>query len=410
MIKTITCASNWPRNSPDLPYHDYEEFGTRLSGRDLSPDILATSVPISVESGGEKTEISLDESTLHLRSSSHNITGIGGHPLFALPIMSSDLTELLSETQADLRTRVSNQFVSSYQYRTTKWSFSIVVANTTMQYVSFQAVLARFIKLSSTATESDETVYTRVGVILKGSAPIADIIIMPCQIIKNTSYVPFANFGNHHTLSTTQPVEVMKVTPYGSTCAYELLNETSALAPYLVHDFSSEQNLTARSLETEILIRIGETAYRMSMNLLYDRGGLPREAALWAITSIITIGYTQVIFATTMELFDLWSLVGGDFREDWGFDTGFYVVGRLLARFTIRTIRTVHTGIHMYRMPRWAWKDIVEALLRPLKGMPARERAWAMEGEIYGPGNATSEARDVMARWQIWLGDYDEYL
>ena len=121
-----------------------------------------------------------------------------------------------------------------------------------------------------------------------------------------------------------------------------------------------------------------------------------------------------------METFEAVTLAnsfsGGSFDEGWGLDTGFYVVGRLMARFVIRIVgaatNRLTPGLNV-------WENILARLLEPLQEMDDYDNAWAMEGEIYGPGNATGHTdtaedaeerrREAVARWQIWMGDLDEY-
>ena len=390
------------------------EGATAVSRRDLLLDDLASSVPIP--SIGNNTKPGL-----LLRSSTHSVNGIGGYPLFALPILSSELGEILSKAQVDLQTRDNDVFVSSYHVNTAKWSFMVLVANTTLHRASIQAVIKRFLKLSLTTVSPQDIVSTRVGVIYDSSTPIADILIMPFQIANGASRIPFFSSGNH-SFVTSQPTEIVRVTPFGSNCAYEILNETTALAPYLNHRLPTEQNITARSIETVIIRKIGETAYDMSIRLWQRENGLPVEVKIWVIKAIVFIAYWQIIFGALLEMLDITDplgFYGGELSSDerQGLDTGFYVVGRLMVRFVAQVTKVVGQTI----FSRNIWEQILATLLNPLRGMsPSSDNAWAMEGEIYGPSNSTgpvyhsedneeSRRRDPVAKWQVWIGDYDDF-
>ena len=407
-------------------------FGCRdpavISGRDLSPDVLATSVPVSGLSGKVNASLPKNEKTLLLRSSPHNISAIGGYTLFAVPIFFSDLMELLNGTQTDLRTRVSDESASSYQYNTTKWSFSVIVANTTLQYASFQAVVTRFIKLASKKATPDEIVSTRVGVLFNGSTPVAEINIMPCLIARNSSYVPFTGFGHNMNLSASQPTEIVKVTPFGSSCAYQFVNESTVLAPFQRYDLANTQNLTTRSLEAEMLVRIGQTAFDMSMRLYLRDDGLPVQVRVWVLKSLYHVALSEV---GAMALLDILHrplvLIFGNFYTDIyrdphfndgvGLDTGFYVLGQLMARLIIRITQKATSAVSKI-LSLNIWRTVLETLLMPLQAMSADADAWAMEGEIYGLTNEADESdgmggdkdgkKSVVARWQVWVGDYEE--
>ena len=388
-----------------------------VSARNLLPDTVASSVPVSAFHKNHKAGSQLDNRGLVLRSSSHNVSGIGGYPLFALPIMSSDLVEILNKAQADLQSRNGNMFASSYHVNTTKWSFLVVIANTTLRYGSIQSVISRFLKLSTATAASHDIVSTRVGVIFNGSVPIADITIVPCRTVKNSSYIPFSNFGNH-SFSMSQPTEIVKVTPFGSSCVYKVVDESSALAPFRISN--AEKNLTARSIESEILVRVGESIYAMSVHLWQNEDGLPVEVKIWALKALIFLAYWQILIAACASIFgvrlmaDIFS--DGLFDAEWGLDTGFYSVGHLMGRLVIRTVQAVG---YTPNLSLQTWEQILATLLKPLQTMDDYYDAWAMEGEIYGPGNAAGHGnstesdeertREVVARWQMWMGDWDDY-
>ena len=261
---------------------------TVISGRNLSPDILASSVPVPAFRNNGKAGSHLNYKGLLLRSSSHNVSGIGQYPIFALPILSSELAEVLGKARADLQTRNNDMFASSYHVNTTKWSFIVVISNTTLHYASIKSVISRFLKLSSMTAAPQDIVSTRVGVILDGSIPVADITIMPYRTANNGSYIPFSDFG-HYNLSISQPDEVVEITPFGSSCVHQVVNETTALAPFKGHDPGAEHHLTPRSLETEIFVRVGETIYAMSIHLWRRPDGLPVQMKIWALKAIISL-------------------------------------------------------------------------------------------------------------------------
>ena len=215
----------------------------------------------------------------------------------------------------------------------------------------------------------------------------------------------------------------MKVTPFGSSCLYEIVNETTALAPFLGHHSMTEQNLSARSIETEILVRVGETVYAMSMDLWRREDGLPVQVKAWAAKAIVLIAYSQILIGAFKEVFDIEYLPhlysGGYFDEGRELDTGFYVVGRLMARFVIRIVWEHAPANDPLTLMLNICVQIVAMLLKSLQEMGAEDNTWAMEGKVYGPGNATGgvnskedeekRGKEVVAKWQIWMGNYGGY-
>ena len=175
-----------------------------IDARDLSPDILATSLPVASIHNPDKKGQSLNDNGLLVRSSPSNASGIGGYPIYALPIISSDLADILSKTQADLQTRNGDLSTSFYLVNTTDWSFMVVIDNTTLPFAVIQKAVTHFVKLTSTTAGPQDIVSTRVGVLLNDNTPIADIFIVPRRPVSNSSDTPFTDFGNQ-SLSTSYP-------------------------------------------------------------------------------------------------------------------------------------------------------------------------------------------------------------
>ncbi len=387
--------------------------------KDISRDILAASVPVTVTSHNER--INSPKGFL-LRSSSHNISGVGGYSLFALPIISSEFTEILNTAEADLLSRDGRGSTLIYRVNTTKWSFSVVAPNTSIPYASIKTVLQRFIRLSTAVPGSDVIVTTRVGVLINEGTPVADINISPCQVLTNGSFVPFVGFEHGKNISTSKPVEVVKITPFGSTCIYELINETAALSPF--RNNSPENNLGTRQLGGEILAHVGQAAFAMTVNLWRRRDGLPVEVKIWALKAIIHIGYWQFVATALLTTLDLSvtgteDLIRGVFDAKIGLDTGIYVIGRMMARFVVKIVQTAKD--HRYGFfTLESWKQIFGVFFKPLEEMGEYDNGWAMDGVIYKPGmnhnssnNSIGESGDydknVMAVWQIWIGDSDDF-
>ena len=246
---------------------------------------------------------------------------------------------------------------------------------------------------------------------MNGSTPVADITILPCQVINNSSYKPFSNLGHHNNLSHSQPIEVVKVTPFGSTCAYESVNETTALAPFRDHESRHDQNLTTRSIESEILAHIGQTVFYLYQTLWYGEDGFPVQANVWAEKAVFYLALSELVIAGILA--DWEGPLHEEFRDRWfnrgeGFDSGFYVLGHLLVRIVIQIVQA---GRIVFSPS--TWMEILAVLLTPLQEMGAYDNVWARYGEIYGPGNETesggdAEERVAVARWQIWIGTNDE--
>ena len=387
--------------------------------KDLSPDILASSIPVAVTSHNERLNSQLGNKGLLLRSSNHNISGIRGYSLFALPILSSELEDILRTAQGDLRSRDGRASTLLYHVNTTKWAFSVITSNTSVQYTFIESIIQRFLKLSLPTSAPNDIVSTRVGVLFNESTPIADINISPCQIEKKTPFSPLPIYDHDQNLSATKPVEILKITPAGSTCAYELLNETNVLEPFQ-KDNHGEDKLRVRQIEGEALAVIGRAAFAMSANLWRRRDGLPVEVKIWALKAIVQVAYWQFIAGTVLTTLEL-GMSGSDelsryfFSMDGGLDTGLYVVGHLVARLVVKVVKT---AIGIFTLD--TWKEVFALFLMPLQEMGNDDTGWAMHGVIFAPekskqnssgdtaNDTLSYERRVIAQWQIWMGDYDD--
>ena len=403
---------------------------TVIYGRGLSPDILATSVPYSsIHKPDQKGQVP-ERKGLVLRSSHRNVTGIGGYPLFALPIMSSDLAEIFSKTQADLDARDGNAPTSSYHVNTSDWSFSVITSNSTLHIAAVRSVLMHFRKLASTMADPQEIVRTRVGVLMNGSTPVADIVILPYRPVSNNSDIPFTNFGNHGS-STSRPNEVFHVTPYGSTCANQVVNETTTLAPYLHHDPTAKQNnlVKTRDLQREIMAPLGQTIYRIGYRLWRDPVyGIPVLVKAWALRGIILVALQLLTIQLGKELMDPippsevgimpspFRLGGRNQTTNATLDTGYYPVGRLMARFVIQTMDSFEPAEPLGAILKLNYV-FLKALARPMEDINAQDDTFAIEGEIYGPpsnktnpGNGTRGGKgdQVVAKWQLSVRDAAE--
>ena len=391
-----------------------------LMKRDLSPDNLATSVPVAVTSNNEITSTHIKNKDLVIRSSSHKLSGIGGYTLHALPILSADLTEILKTVEADLVSRDDRGSTSIYHVNTTRWSFSVLTANNPVPYTAIKGVLHRYVKLATPSTAADTIVSTRVGVLYDGSTPIADINIFPSQRVKNGSFVPFPGF-DHSPNIRADPNEFMKITPFGSTCAYELVNQTAALAPFRSKIHAGK--LKTRQLEGAILAHIGQTGFAMTMNLWRQEDGLPVEVKIWALQAIVCAAFWQLFTVSIFTAVEL-SMTGSDdlsrgfFDMNIGLDTGLYSIGHLVARLVVTLLPTVRDPRGLFTLD--IWREILEVFMTPLQGLRDYDDGWAMEGKIFrsrGDVFNRSDAivgtadrdREYLAAWQIYFGDIDDF-
>ena len=125
------------------------------------------------------------------------------------------------------------------------------------------------------------------------------------------------------------------------------------------------------------------------------------------------------MFAALKKLF-LTDFIGDPYLdrqidEAHGLDTGFYVIGRLAARFLMEITRRDSEG-RFVALKLATWRRLIGLLLAPLQEMGALDNAWAMEGEIYGPedgdGNDTMHHgaghQVLIGRWELYVGDYDD--
>lgn len=379
-----------------------------------------------------------ESQALVLRSSSQNITGCGGYRLYGLPIFSNDLSGLLTDTRADLDSRNLNTSTKFYQYNTTRWTFFVVAPKATIPYALIRAIAIRFQILASSKTSMDLTM-TRVGVLLNGSEAIADVGInaLPHPATAKSLHSPGATVPAYDIATdntTTDPIEIVRFTLYDSSCAYESINDRTALsifsdAPSSISDTSPRSR---RSVESQILARVAQTAYAISMRIsrgAYD--GHPVQIEMWMVEAVLAIAMIQLIFGMLV-----WSLahdaIGdpeleaalGDFLG-MNLDTGFYLLGKMAMRLVITITKRDSSG-RIILLKGSTWQKLVQRLLEPLTGISigSQDKGWAMEGEVFGPedgdmsgstrldeaGAAWRNATQVeIGRWQLMVGDVDEF-
>ena len=402
---------------------------TVLNRRELSSGILPSS-------DYSKASHHREGKALVLRSSSQNITGCGGYKLYGLPIFSNDLSSLLTETHVDLDSRDINASTKLYQYNATKWTFFVISPKATIPYATIRAIVTRLQILTSSKTGPDLTM-TRVGLLLNGSDTVADLGFLPRPAIVKGPWnlnatTPENKVDTNN--ATTNGIEIVRFTPYESSCVYENINDRSALsifsdAPSPISDTSPRSR---RSVESQILARVAQTAYAISMRIsrgAYD--GHPVQIEMWMVEAVLAIAMIQLIFGMLV-----WSLahdaIGdpeleaalGDFLG-MSLDTGFYLLGKMAMRLVITITKRDSSG-RIILLKGSTWQKLVERLLEPLKGISigSQEKGWAMEGEVIGPedgdmsgstrmdeaGAAWRNATQVeIGRWQLMVGDVDEF-
>ena len=124
---------------------------------------------------------------------------------------------------------------------------------------------------------------------LNGSIPIADVMIMPRPNSTNNSYVPFSSFGVHGNISSdSEPKEIATVTPFGSSCSYQVVNESAALAPSL-NPMNQQSMLKPRFLEPAALVHVVQTVFAFSIRLWRREDGIPAETKVWAARAAVVI-------------------------------------------------------------------------------------------------------------------------
>ena len=371
-----------------------------------------------------------------LRSSSRDITGYGGLKLYGLPVFSNDLSSLLTDTQADVDSRDINASTNLYQYNSTKWTFFVIAPRATIPYASIRAIVTR-LRIFVSSTPGKELTTTRVGVLLNGSNIVADVGIIPRSAAATKSSGPFTTAGEHEVVvknTSTDPIEIVKFTPYDSICAYESINERSALSVFsdAPSPTSHPNPRSARSIESQILARVAQTAYAISLRIsrgAYD--GHPVQIELWMVEVILAIAMIQLVFGMLV-----WSLahdaIGDPELESAlsdfcgiNLDTGFYVLGKMVMRLIITITKRDSSG-RVILLKRSTWRDLIQRLLAPLQGTStgSRDKGWAMEGEVFGPEEGDMSQSTSMyetdaawnnmtqveiGRWQLMVGDVDEF-
>ena len=354
-------------------------------GRDISPDILATGLPFSVFPQTVKTSQS-DGRGLVLRSSEEKVVGIGNLAIYGFLINRDELMALLDATSSDLRDYDSDTITSHYQCNTTKWSFSVVAPNNTVRYAAIQAVISRYLKLApvTPVEEFSNVLWARAGALFRANIPVANIIITPLPTTDSTNNpaCPIANTTTYHNLSNAEPTEIYIITPYESTCSFQVIDQFAALYP-----FSNAAHLKRDGFDAQVFAHAAQTIYGISIRLWRDPRGIPVMMNQFACLAVLGIALNSLLPNELERNFTM------DTRYLSQIDSGVHDLGEMQVRFIMRISPPDARG-HLLALPPSAWRDLVALLRDPLEAIRDKYYTWAIEGEIF-------ENDTVIGHWRL---------
>ena len=323
---------------------------------------------------------------LRLRSSLDHITGIDNITIYAFLINKDELLSLLEGSGADLRSQTLNAFTSHYQHNTAKWSFSVVAPNDSVRYTAIEAVVTRYLTLAHATSEttSSNTLWARAGALFGTNTPIASIFITPLATTASTndsSCLAIDTTTNQNS-SNSGSTEVYNVTPDGSTCSYETIDQSLALSP-----FSNTGHPKRFSFEAQVFAHAAQTIYSISVRLWRDPDGIPMRMNKIAAVGVLGLALNS-LFPDLLER--NYTMETRFFSQ---VDSGVHDLGYMKVRFVMKIAPPQARG-HLLQLPPAAWRDLIALIRDPLKAVEDHYYAWAIEGDIFGNGT-------VIGHWQL---------
>ena len=337
----------------------------------------------------------LDRS-LHFKSSTRSIKGVHGYLLHTFLIAIRELRELLSGAQNDLRRNYSpTKRTSSYRYVSSRWTFQVLVSNTTIHYMTISEVVLHLIRLTPRNSLLISNTWTRFGCVLNGTIPVADVIILP----RNSDFASlFAHFPpKPH--DPDLPNKVLTITPTDVTDAL-LPDPLDASALGLYGSLPPLQS--GPLVAPEVFVPVAHTAYLLSVGLLR-----PDALATFAIRA--SVGYSLIVislaltrlavgFASTISAENnIYAATGETELPSFLVESGEYRLGALAARFVMESLLTDEDG-HRMGLGSAIYTAVAEALLNTLRnnGSPL---AYAVEGNILH--KTSNGSLEVVGRWEL---------
>lgn len=211
---------------------------------------------------------------LRLKSSTRNLTGVDGYILYASPILSTELIALLLATHDDLSMRRDgNDETNFYQFSHTAWSFQVAVSKRTLRYALISSVVTRFLRLVSGQSEANIT-WTRVGCVYDDGEPMANVAILPTITDQETTYTGFNTIDSSP--NAGKPVKIMTISPIGIFNSTEIINPRALdmYHNYIAHDVP-KRALSTTSFEREIILKVFDTGYYLTLEILGNPAGMP---------------------------------------------------------------------------------------------------------------------------------------
>ena len=342
---------------------------------------------------------------LRLKSSTRNVTGVDGYILYASPILSTELTALLLATHDDLSMhRDGNDETSFYQFDHTAWSFQVAVSNRTLHYSAISSVVTRFLRLVSEQLESDIT-WTRVGCLYDGDEPMADVAILPTITDQETTYTGFNPIDSP--LNAEKPVQIMTISPTGVSNSTEIISPHALdiYQDYIAHDIPKRE-LSTTSIERELILKVFDTSYYLTLAILRDPAGMPARALGAFLTAAVWLGLCKFAMRFLLGLtagFHFDPQVADLVAEIYEIDSGSYRLGRLSARLIMEATARDSNGRLIGFKPD-DLKAFAETLLMPLQKADKAKEIYAVGGKILRLDTVNGTARMVtVGRWELKL-------
>ncbi|KAL8938245.1 MAG: hypothetical protein Q9216_004005 [Gyalolechia sp. 2 TL-2023] len=336
--------------------------------------------------------------SLLLKSDDRRIVGVNGETLYASPINSTELLLLLLLAHDDLSTKSKDIYgrTKYYQINHTNWSFDVAVASGTLRYAAILAVVVRFLRLFP-SYNTPFIVWNRVGCVYNqySGEPIADVAIFPLIGDQRLASTDHSLIDASHIPSA--PVQVLTISPQ------EITNSTEIISPQAldVYKTSPETTLPKRQLEGEVLMRVFNTGFYLTLRIIVHANEIVQRAAVgflmipllialsrWAVGVIV--GLVLKPYAADM-LAEIYSLESGSFR-----------LGHLTARFFIRATARDSEG-RLVALKAETYKAIANAILEPLTRIKdSQEPVYSVGGDIFGPDSVNGTVGTVkLGEWEL---------
>ena len=372
------------------------------------------------------------DTSLNLKTSIQNITGVHGFPIFAVPILASQLRNILDGAEQDVSSHDNSEKATSYFYydQSHGWTFAVALLNHTLQYSNLLHVVQRFLELVPTEPAERYTM-TRVGVLTLDQNPVGDIAFFPTKITPNKT---LDNLPVPVDKNISQPINVTTITRNGPTPG-AAIDESRALATVqklFNPDLPKRDDLP---IDNHILIAVADTACNMALRIWRNpnrmfsitvvSAALLYSALMLAVTrfwfGVINTGFYNMDIGTGRlvdvrvaadDLAATHSDTSSLINVTWlsmlylsgmptSIDSSSYRLGSAFARFAMWVTAVDQEGRFVVLKPEM-WIRFTNTLLDGLKRQGLYSFSYALYGSFFGPDvyNGTGE-QVKLGMWKL---------